>query len=160
MRGGLLTLALILLIVRLTPLAQPAAEADLSGVYYCEGLNGDGSPYRAVVVIRKHNDTYRLHWNFSSRAAAFGLGIRNEDTLAVSYYGANTGVVLYNIVGEHLVGRWTVAGGNGGVATERLTRVGEVPPGTDADPAGEEAPPVTPAPQDTDEADDEPSIRV
>ena len=70
-----------------------------------------------------------------------GLGIRDGDMLAVSFFSAdNGGVVLYRIDGTRLVGHWSAPLTDGQVFEETLTRVSDVPPG----PA--QAPPASPRP--------------
>jgi hypothetical protein len=104
---------------------SPAQE--IAGLYYCEGSNGDGTPYRGVVNIVKRGDAYHVWWKLQPGAEAVGLAIRSGDALAVSYYGQATGVVLYRIVGDQLIGQWTVPGGEGVLASETLTPIEEVP---------------------------------
>jgi hypothetical protein len=124
-RTGLILTLGILLVGSWTTLADQAAESDISGVYQCDGLNGDGSRYAGYVIIAKHRDTYRVQWIFESRRGAAGIGIRDGDTLAVSYFG---GLAMYKIDGAQLVGRWTVPDAEGQLASETLQRVKEVPP--------------------------------
>jgi hypothetical protein len=123
LRTILVTLALLLIIGRLATVAEPADATDIAGVYAAEGNNGDGSPYRAIVVIEKHRDAFRMQWIFPTRTAAVGLGILNGDVLAVSYYGASPGIVLYKIDGAKMVGDWTLFGAGGVLSKETLTRI-------------------------------------
>lgn len=133
--------------------AQAPADTDLSGVYRCDGVNGDGSPYRGVVVIARHRDAYQVQWTFGGRTRAVGLGIRTGNTLAVSYVSSSSGVVLYEIKEGNLVGRWTVAGAGGVLSTETLTpSKGEPVP--DSEPEPEPDRPTAPSPGQT------PRIRV
>lgn len=133
-RTGLILTLGILLVGNWTTLADPV-EADISGVYQCDGLNGDGSRYNGFVVIAKHRDTYRVQWIFESRRGAAGIGIREGDTLAVSYFG---GLVIYRIDGAQLTGRWTVPDAEGVLSSETLKRVKELPPATAEPPAERE----------------------
>jgi hypothetical protein len=123
-----------------TLLAQSPEGRDLSGTYHCFGSNGDGGAYAGVVVIAKHHDTYRLLWRFQDAPAAIGLGIRDGNVLAVSYVGRVPGVVLYEVSGSGLVGRWTAAGADGVVATETLIPI------TDAGSSPQPPPGAPPAP--------------
>ena len=123
LRTILVTFALLLFIGRLATVAGPADATDIAGVYAAEGNNGDGSPYRAIVVIEKHRDAFRMQWIFPTRTAAVGLGILNGDVLAVSYYGASPGIVLYKIEGAKMIGDWTLFGAGGVLSKETLTRI-------------------------------------
>ena len=128
-RTGLILLLAVLLIGSYT-LAGPAAQqpdtaSDLSGIYECDGRNGDGSRYEGYVVIARHGDTYRVQWIFESRRGATGIGIRDGNTLAVSYFG---GLAMYRIDGAQLVGRWTVPDAQGVLSSETLNRVKDLPP--------------------------------
>jgi hypothetical protein len=125
LRTVLVTLALLLVIGRLATVAGPADAKDIAGVYAAEGNNGDGSPYRAIVVIEKHRDAFRMQWIFPTRTAAVGLGILNGDVLAVSYYGASPGIVLYKLDGTSLVGEWTLFGAGGVLSKETLKRIAD-----------------------------------
>jgi hypothetical protein len=100
-----------------------ATPNDLAGLYVCDGVGPDGAPYQALVEIVKNNDTYQLVWWFESEVVGIGLGIRSGDVLAVMHYSGLPGVVAYRIEqGPRLVGRWTVAGADGVVFSETLTK--------------------------------------
>lgn len=121
-------IVLLLIPVAAAALQPPTAPAtQITGVYYCEGTNGDGSPYHGLVTITRKGESYYLWWDLQPAATALGLGLREGDTLAVSYYGHNTGVIVYRIQGNRLVGRWTVPGADGPPASETLTPVDEAP---------------------------------
>ncbi|MBM3776901.1 MAG: hypothetical protein FJW23_01515 [Acidimicrobiia bacterium] len=123
---------LVLLTVVLAGVAAaPAMTAEdptpnLDGFYLCDGVNPEGNPYRGFVEIVKAQNTFHLRWTFpQSRDSAMGIGIVSNGVLAVSYYGGTTaGVVVYKIdAGSKMVGEWTVAGTNGSVYKETLTRL-------------------------------------
>ena len=100
-----------------------ATPGDLAGLYICDGVGPDGLPYQALVEITKNNDTYQLLWWFESQVVGIGLGIRSGDVLAVMHYSGLPGVVAYKIEeGPRLVGQWTVAGADGVVFSETLTK--------------------------------------
>lgn len=107
---------------------------DISGYYSCNGKEGVGKNYTGVAFITKKNDAYIVQWMIGTGAAFFGVGIRDGDTLAVSWAipgdkGVVRGVNLYRIeTGPRLVGRWTAFPGDGQLRTETLTflkRLGE-----------------------------------
>jgi hypothetical protein len=95
----------------------------ITGAYAAEGTNSDGSGYRALVIIREHEDAFRIDWIFPSRRAVVGLGILNGDVLAVSYFGSSPGIVVYDIEDDRLVGYWTVVGAGGQLSRETLRRI-------------------------------------
>jgi hypothetical protein len=123
------TSLMVLLLASFTGLSLAPARAeapDLAGIYICDGVNAQGGAYRGFVEIVRAKDTFRVKWTFPrSGDSALGIGIVSNGVLAVSYYGSETaGVVVYKIdVGTTLVGEWTVAGVNGGVFKETLTRL-------------------------------------
>ena len=124
-------------------LAQSPADADISGVYRCDGVNPQGRTYRGMVEIVKLHDTFQLRWTFpQDENPALGIGIVSHGVLAVSYYGGDmAGVVVYKITeGKPMVGEWTVVGSEGGVFTETLTRL----PGHDSSDGGTRRPPDRP----------------
>jgi hypothetical protein len=107
----------------LTAAGDPAAPADLPGFYICNGTNGDGTSYRAVVEIAKQHDSYVLRWFVDSDVVAVGLGIRTGDVLSVAYFSASPGVIAFRIEpGNRLVGEWTLTDADGLVFSETLTR--------------------------------------
>jgi hypothetical protein len=101
-----------------------AAEnrADLSGMYLCEGINPDGTPYRGLVEITATASTYQVRWTMSEQLT-LGVGIFSGGVLAVSYVGETPGVVVYRREGNRLVGEWTVGASNGQLYSETLTKL-------------------------------------
>jgi hypothetical protein len=122
-RIGVLVIVTTLVVGAWPAATQVAQESDISGVYDCRGVNGDGTPYQGLVVIAKHRDAYQIRWTFSPEQSAVGLGIRKGNSLAVSYYGGTPGVVLYDINDKELIGRWTVPGAGGVLASETLKHI-------------------------------------
>jgi hypothetical protein len=108
-----------------TASAQTSPEADLAGLYICDGVNHDGSRYRGIVEIVKYHDAYQLLWSsFESEVVAIGIGIRSGNVLAVMHYSGVPGVIAYRIEqGSRLVGEWTVAGADGILFSETLTKM-------------------------------------
>jgi hypothetical protein len=113
-----------------TAAMQAAAEpAALAGVYECRGVGADGKQYRGAVVIEPDGSRFLLQWYMSAELTAVGLGIREDNMLAVSFFGADAGgVVLYRIDGQRLVGHWSAPLANGQIFEETLTRMAEPPP--------------------------------
>jgi hypothetical protein len=72
----------------------------------------------------------------SAELSAIGVGIREGDMLAVSFFGADSGgVVLYRIDGTKLVGHWSAPLANGQVFEETLTRMADPPPSPPSPPS-------------------------
>jgi hypothetical protein len=113
--------------------------AGLPGVYECQGVGADGRAYRGAVIIEPDGKRFVLQWYVAAQRTAIGLGIREGNVLAVSFFGPDAGgVVLYRIDGTRLIGQWSAPVTAGQVFEETLTRVGDAPP-ADAPPAS--APP-------------------
>lgn len=111
------------------------APTEVAGVYACRGARADGQAYQGVVHIFRQNDVYHVLWDFG-REQHLGVGIVTNNVLAVSYAAGVPGVVAYRIEAAEgdtlrLVGQWTMAGAEGVVFGEILTRLsldaGEVP---------------------------------
>ena len=131
----ILPIALLLAAIMAPPRAIAlGADPALGGMYAAEGLNPDGSKYRGVVKIDRHGESYLLAWMYGQiedgtlvlvpRAA--GIGVASGGVLAVSYYAQGmTGVILYQIEdrGQRLVGGWVMAGADGTIHTETLTKL-------------------------------------
>ena len=121
----------VVLLVWAGPLVGAAAAAPaaadppaLPGLYDCRGTGADGKPYRGAVIIDSDGDRFVLRWIISEQLTAIGVGVRERDMLAVSFFGAVPGgVVLYRIEGERLIGHWSAPLAAGLVFEETLTRV-------------------------------------
>jgi hypothetical protein len=100
---------------------QPSQE--FAGAYHCEGVDATGAAYRGTTLIGKQGDAYHVQWTIGGRLTAVGIGVARGDTLAVSYYGPSTGVVLYTRTEAGLAGQWTQPGGGGTIFAETLTRI-------------------------------------
>lgn len=112
--------------------AAPAPDASASrlpGVYDCRGTGADGQPYRGAVIIETDGNRFVLQWYVGAQLSAIGLGLREGDVLAVSFFGADAGgIILYKIDGTRLIGQWSAPVANGQVFDETLTRVADPPP--------------------------------
>src|ERR1044071_7932708 len=122
----MLWLRLMMLLSLTLPLAASAQTrdgSDLVGMYVCDGINPDGSPYRGLVEITKYRDAFQVQWTFHEQVAAIGIGIRSGDVLAVTYFSNVPGVVAYHIEkGSRLVSEWTGGGAEGALFSETLTK--------------------------------------
>jgi hypothetical protein len=102
--------------------SAPDDRADLSGIYLCEGVNPDGSPYKGLVEITRKQASYTVEWTLAASEVR-GVGIFRGGMLAVSYFGGSPGVVVYRIEAGRLIGEWTVGNANGHLFSETLTKL-------------------------------------
>ena len=132
----------LVLIAALGAMMAVAAEnrVDLAGIYLCEGVNPDGTPYKGLVEITPTAGAYQVQWTMSEQSTN-GIGIFKAGVLAVSYFGGTPGVVVYRVDGGRLVGEWTMGGTEGAVFTETLTPMADAPREPNAEPRPEPARP-------------------
>jgi hypothetical protein len=97
--------------------------SDLTGQYRVEGTNPSGRQYQGTAEITENGETYQIRWNIGPNETYEGVGILQEDALAVSFQsGQVSGVVVYQIQeGPKFVGRWAVMGDRK-IKTETLTK--------------------------------------
>jgi hypothetical protein len=118
-------LILAALVVGIAPV-NVQSSVDPSGAYRCDGVSPDGQAYRAAVQIDRNGDTFIVRWLTPRGVVNVGVGVMNGNTLAVGYFGASAGVVIYKIDGnKQLTGEWTDLEASGQVYKETLTRLGE-----------------------------------
>lgn len=141
MRSAALLLG-VLLMLCVGPLVGRAAEtsapdsSDLPGIYECQGTGADGRPYRGAVIIEPDGSRFVVRWIIASELTAVGVGIREGNMLAVSFFGPDSGgVVLYRIDGQKLVGHWSAPLAAGQVFEETLTRMANPPEPSSTPPA-------------------------
>jgi len=117
--------ALVLIAVLGAMIAAAAnGRVNLAGIYLCEGINPDGTPYKGIVEITPTADSYRIRWTMAQQNTT-GVGIFRGGVLAVSYYGGTPGVAVYRVEGARLVGEWTMGNSGGELYSETLTRLPE-----------------------------------
>jgi hypothetical protein len=103
------------------------ALSDLTGYYSCRGEDANGKQYQGVAMIMKKNDVYIVQWNVGLGSNFVGVGIRNADTMAISWVLSDKeklirGVNLYRIAaGPRLSGHWATLPGDGFLQSETLT---------------------------------------
>jgi hypothetical protein len=135
LRAGLW--AVVLVALSLAPARVVAGPGqDLRGVYLARGINADGAEYRRLVYITPHGDSVLVSWvavhkqdkDVTLEPTSVGIGIVRDGMLAVSYLSPDTtGVMMYRIEegGDRLMGRWVIAGKDGRVRDEILTKLTE-----------------------------------
>jgi hypothetical protein len=100
---------------------------DIAGYYTCRGKEASGKQYTGIAVITKANEIYIVQWTIGVGSTFMGVGIRQGNTLAVSWAqgtekGILRGINLYRIEkGPMLTGRWATLPGDGTLKTETLT---------------------------------------
>lgn len=115
---------------------RAAGDVDLNGMYLSQGTNPDGTQYSGLVNITRNGDSFLVSWltprsqddRILFQAASVGVGILSSDMLSVSYYAPqSSGIVVYRIEqdGSRLAGRWAIAGEDGAVHAEILTKLPE-----------------------------------
>jgi hypothetical protein len=119
--------ALLLLAAFIVAIAPVYVQTthDPSGAYRCDGVSPDGQAYRAAVQIDKNGDTFIVRWLTPRGVVNVGVGVLNGNTLAVGYFGASAGVVIYKIDNKQLTGEWTDLEASGQIYKETLTRLAE-----------------------------------
>jgi hypothetical protein len=106
---------------------KEAEETDIDGYYVCKGID-NLKGYTGVAVITKKDEVYVVQWMVGTGGGFFGVGIRQGNTLAVSWAipgdvkGVVRGINMYHIEkGPRLVGEWATLPGRGTVNRETLT---------------------------------------
>lgn len=109
--------------------AKPQA-GDLSGYYLCKGVEVGGKRYSGIAAIARKGDIYIVTWSIGAGSTFTGLGIRQGETLAVSWAMPGPGVLrganVYRIEPQRLTGRWSTLPGPGVLQTETLTFLREL----------------------------------
>jgi hypothetical protein len=148
MRSAALLLVVLLVTGVRPPVGRAAAAAtpdapELPGIYECQGVGADGRPYRGAVIIEPDGGRFVVRWIIASELTAIGVGVREANMLAVSFFGPDSGgVVLYRIDGEKLIGHWSAPLAAGQVFEETLTRMANPPEARpDASPSTPQKPP-------------------
>lgn len=100
-------------------------KTGFSGTYSINGTNPGVGVYKGTLTITPRGDVYDVSW-WIAKAHYTGVGIVVNDTLSVSYTGADRswlGVAAYRQRPDgSLDGRWAVQGGAAVMGTETGTR--------------------------------------
>jgi hypothetical protein len=87
------------------------AFADPTGHYQVDGVNPDGSTYKAAVLVAKIGDTFSITYTMPNNATVKGTAIGDDTVLSVGYSGGgDTGVALMYRDGDSWQGVWTYLG--------------------------------------------------
>jgi hypothetical protein len=92
-----------------TEKATRTGGTDLEGSYDIEGKNPEGETYKGKLTVKKEGEGYKFSW--SGVNSFEGFGVKQGDSVAVGFGGANCGFVAYEIKSDGtLEGKW---GGQG-----------------------------------------------
>lgn len=99
---------------------------DISGNYDATGTNVDGAgTYKAALIVTPHDDVYQFSWNSAGKTYD-GVGVRTDDSVAVSYTdgpsGKGCGVILYKIGADGSLDGKSGYWGVNDAETEKATR--------------------------------------
>jgi hypothetical protein len=105
------------------PAADSKGKAELAGAYTIVSATdaSTGSSYRGSAVVAKKSGFYTIDWKVDGNPPYAGVALQNGTVLGVGWGkgGGTYGVVVYEIDGGKLHGKW-VAGGSDFVGTENL----------------------------------------
>ena len=105
-----------------TTTTTSTGAGGLDGTYTIKSSTNPGGAhgYTGTVAIAKSGDVYTLDWTIPNSAPYKGVALLNGSNLAVGWgMGGNFGVVVYEIAGKKLSGKWAT-GGSSSVGTEDL----------------------------------------
>ena len=101
---------------------------EIGGYYSCQGVDGGGKTYKGLAAISRQKEVYLVQWMVDVGTAFTGIGIRQGNTLSVSWAlppnkeGVTVcGINVYKIHPGRLVGKWATLPGNGVQHDETLT---------------------------------------
>ncbi len=114
-----------------TPAATSSAAAlPFAGHFTIDHSTNPGSPsgYHGSVLITHHGDLFHITWTIPGAPAYQGIGIADGDLLGVGWgTSKGYGVIVYDVDGGKLDGRWAANTTTSGLGTEVL----QGPPGLD-----------------------------
>lgn len=86
------------------------ALAPLDGIYRTKGEE-NGKEYAGTAIIEEQgtSGTYIVRF-IVGKSVVIGIGVRDDDRLAVAWGAKAIGCTLYRIKGRTLEGKWLVAG--------------------------------------------------
>ncbi|MEZ4221165.1 MAG: hypothetical protein R3B13_09555 [Polyangiaceae bacterium] len=107
-----------------SPSPAAAAAGDLAGSYKIASASnpGGGSSYQGSVDIAKVGTAYKLDWKLAGQPGYTGVGLVEGNVLGVGWgTGSSYGVVVYQVDGGTLKGRWAMSDASKGIGTEMAT---------------------------------------
>jgi hypothetical protein len=104
---------------------KPAADeaVDIVGKYRSELVEAGGKVVVTEVTVEKRGDAYGVTYRLGDKVLFVGTAIRKGDQLSMGWLSAGqVGVSVYKIEpGPRLTGEYTILGGIGATAKEKLT---------------------------------------
>lgn len=118
-----------LLAAQSVSICQADDTNSVVGTYDCVGKNSDGSSYKGTVTIeatKGSKDAFNVTWSVGG-SEYVGVALLEGNKLSSSWAiatskGVAVGIIVYNVDGETLKGRWTSYPGTGTVLTETLMK--------------------------------------
>jgi hypothetical protein len=103
--------------------AVAGATGKFTGTYsIASGQNpGGGASYTGNVAITQTDQSYQIAWTLADGSGFRGLGVEDGNLLGVGWGADAKGVIVYQIQGADLDGRWTAPDMGGKLGTEKLT---------------------------------------
>lgn len=101
--------------------AAPSSAGSIAGSYTISSAsNPGGGSYKGKVEITKQTEHYKLSWTLPSESYS-GVGIEQDGILGVGWgTGDDYGVVVYEVSGGTLTGRWASSKTGSKLGTETL----------------------------------------
>ena len=101
------------------------------GEYIVSGTNSNNSKYSGKAVISKDGDLYRLKWMIDASPRTpmqeyASVGFIHDGNLCVHFNGAFSGIAVYRISDEQLIGQWVGDSGLNKEGQEKISRGFEV----------------------------------
>jgi len=86
-------------------------QTPKEGEYLVSGVNPNNSRYSGKAVISKHGDMYELKWTINPSAKTptqeyTSYGFIHDGNLCVHFSGSFSGIAVYRISDEQLIGQW------------------------------------------------------
>ena len=108
-----------------------AKQTPKEGEYIVSGTNSNNSKYSGKAVISKDGDLYRLKWMIDASPRTpmqeyASVGFIHDGNLCVHFNGAFSGIAVYRISDEQLIGQWVGHSGLNKEGQEKISRGFEV----------------------------------
>lgn len=108
-----------------------AKQTPKEGEYIVSGTNSNNSKYSGKAVISKDGDLYRLKWMIDASPRTpmqeyASVGFIHDGNLCVHFNGAFSGIAVYRISDEQLIGQWVGDSGLNKEGQEKISRGFEV----------------------------------